>query len=49
MSINKDKLFNFEEARKLFKEPEVVDPENTPLVWSKPKAEELKKFMEVFL
>ena len=37
--------FNFELARKLFKEPDVVDVEKTELVWGKPDYEGLKKFL----
>ena len=37
--------FNFELARKLFKEPDVVDVEKTELLWGKPDYEGLKKFL----
>jgi flap endonuclease-1 len=37
--------FNFEEARKLFKNPEVTDPETIDLKWGTPDYEGLKKFL----
>jgi len=38
-------FFPFEQARKLFKEPDVTDPETIELKWSEPNEEELVKFM----
>jgi flap endonuclease-1 len=39
--------FTYEEARKLFKEPSVVDPNSFTFNWTKAKEEELKQFMVV--
>jgi len=40
-------FFPYEQARKLFKEPEVLDPEAVELKWSEPNEEELVKFMVI--
>lgn len=44
LSYDKD-TFQYEIARKLFKEPEVIDTSNLNLAWSSPNTEELKKFL----
>lgn len=37
--------FDFNQARSLFKEPEVIDPENVTLKWTTPNFEALKEFL----
>ncbi|CAK9811222.1 Flap endonuclease 1 [Anthophora plagiata] len=37
--------WNYQQARKLFQEPEVMDPENIELKWSEPDEEGLIKFL----
>lgn len=40
-----NETFDFVEARRLFKEPEVCDCDKVKFEWTKPKAEELKEFL----
>jgi len=43
--ISPKENFDFKEARSLFKEPEVTDPETFDLKWSTPNFEALKEFL----